>query len=73
MVTLFKEGMRVRFYPSHDGAHQLTGTIEKIHDNAPMADVMAEPDGKFVEVARLFTSNLSDLVPAEPEPNGEND
>jgi ribosome maturation factor RimP len=58
-------GQRVKFYRTHDGAHQLTGTIEKFHEDSDLVDITTEIDGKAVEVERLETAHVSDVTAAE--------
>ena len=60
-----KVGARVKFYGTHDKAHQLTGTIEKFHEDSDLVDITSEIDGHAVEVERLMTAHISDVTPVE--------
>lgn len=52
-------GATVKFYPTHNKALELVGTIEKIEDD--VATVTVEPDGKFLEVSQTFTIPLREV------------
>lgn len=58
-------GQRVRFFGTHDKAHQLTGTIERFHDDSDLVDITTEIDGKAVEVETLRIAHVSDITAAE--------
>jgi hypothetical protein len=61
----FTVGQRVKFLGTHDRSHQLTGTIEKFHDDSDLVDITAEPDGHAVEVESVITANIADLEEVE--------
>jgi hypothetical protein len=59
----FEVGQRVGFLPTHDKATPLTGTIVAFHEDSDLVDIEAEPDGKAVEVERVFQAHISDVTP----------
>ena len=63
-------GQRVKFYRSHDKAHQLVGKIVKIHSGeADVVDVEFEKDGKLVEVTgHVETVHAADVEVHEIQP-----
>lgn len=52
-------GATVKFYPTHNKALELVGTIEAISDD--VATVTVETDGKFLEVSQTFTIPLREV------------
>jgi hypothetical protein len=59
---LFQLGERVRFFRSHDKTLELTGTIVKIHEDADLVDIEIEADGRMIEVSRVETVHLADII-----------
>jgi hypothetical protein len=51
----------VSFLSTHDKFHRLTGTIEQFHEGSDLVDILAEPDGKAIEVERTMTAHLDDV------------
>lgn len=52
-------GAKVKFYPTHNKALELVGTIDAIADD--VATVTVEPDGKILEVGLTTTIPLREV------------
>lgn len=52
-------GAKVKFFPTHNKALELVGTLEAIADD--LATVIVEPDGKFLEVSQIYTIPLREV------------
>ena len=55
-----KEGDHVKFRRSSDKAVELTGTVEKLHDDEKSVDIRVDGEGEHVE-----TASLEDVSPLE--------
>ena len=52
-------GAKVKFFPTHNKALELVGTIDAIADD--LATVTVEPDGKILEVGLTTTVPLREV------------
>lgn len=57
-------GQRVKFYRTHDQSHQLVGKIAAFSETSDLVDIVAEVDGKAVEVETTMTANIKDVKAA---------
>lgn len=52
-------GAKVKFYPTHNKALELVGTIDAIEND--VATVTVEPDGTFLEIPQTYTVPLREV------------
>lgn len=52
-------GAKVKFYPTHNKALELVGTLESIEND--LAIVFVEPDGKILEVSQQYLVALREV------------